>query len=378
MKRLILATTCVCALSALAAGARAENKGETVLKAAFAKLGAAKTMTMSISVSLSSPDVPGAAVFKGNVTAMKPNFLRVELEGPVKLQFVSDGKNYYRFEGEPPVVNSKVSDRPVEFIGVWEGEVDSFFGGEASVARVKPVYAGTAKLGSTVCDVIKVEMPKPARTVVYSIGKEDSVIYKSVLTYGKRIQTNVISNQKLNVEKHESDFEFKAPKDAKTEFEPSPEDDLKQFESSLLKLGTTAPDFAVSTPEGGKLSLAQTLSGSKAVLVNFWYMSCPPCREEHPHLQRLYEKLKDKGLEMVAVNAADQRGPINRYVKDNKFTFKVGVSIEGQKDAGISTMYGVKGFPTNYILAPDGRVVYAGVSFREDKILAALATLGVK
>jgi len=38
------------------------------------------------------------------------------------------------------------------------------------------------------------------------------------------------------------------------------------------------------------------------VLVNFWATDCPPCIQELPSLQRLYERFSDQGLVILAVN----------------------------------------------------------------------------
>jgi len=58
--------------------------------------------------------------------------------------------------------------------------------------------------------------------------------------------------------------------------------------------GQPAPPFQLPLFGGGKLSL-EALRGKKAVLLNFCSERCGGCREEFPHLQRLYDKLKAKG-----------------------------------------------------------------------------------
>ena len=44
----------------------------------------------------------------------------------------------------------------------------------------------------------------------------------------------------------------------------------------------------------------------KVVLVNFWSTSCPPCREEMPDLEQLYQRFKGRGLVVLAISG-DQR-----------------------------------------------------------------------
>ena len=51
---------------------------------------------------------------------------------------------------------------------------------------------------------------------------------------------------------------------------------------------TLAPDFTLRTLDGQKLRLGE--QRGRVVLVNFWATWCGPCRQEMPHLNRLYEK----------------------------------------------------------------------------------------
>ena len=54
--------------------------------------------------------------------------------------------------------------------------------------------------------------------------------------------------------------------------------------------GETAQDFEVELFDGGRFRLSEQYA-DKVVVVNFWYPSCPPCREEMPEFQRAWEEL---------------------------------------------------------------------------------------
>ena len=55
--------------------------------------------------------------------------------------------------------------------------------------------------------------------------------------------------------------------------------------------GETAQDFEVELFDGGRFSLSEQYADN-VVVVNFWYPSCPPCREEMPEFQRAWEELE--------------------------------------------------------------------------------------
>lgn len=82
-------------------------------------------------------------------------------------------------------------------------------------------------------------------------------------------------------------------------------------------------------------------------------------------------------MELVALNGTDNADTIRKYIKDNNFTFMIGMKGKGDNyDA--SLQYRVEAYPTNYVLDGDGKVIFRTVGFDEEGIRAALAKLGVK
>ncbi len=59
---------------------------------------------------------------------------------------------------------------------------------------------------------------------------------------------------------------------------------------------------------GQKLRLADYQG--KVVLLNFWATWCPPCREEMPAMERLYQRYKDRGVVVLAVSVDAEGGPV--------------------------------------------------------------------
>jgi len=61
------------------------------------------------------------------------------------------------------------------------------------------------------------------------------------------------------------------------------------------------------------------------ILINFWTLSCEPCKKEMKHLSRLNEKYKDSGFQVVSVNMDTPRTirKVKQFVNSQKYSFKV-------------------------------------------------------
>ena len=62
-----------------------------------------------------------------------------------------------------------------------------------------------------------------------------------------------------------------------------------------------APAFALKDLDGKEVRL-MSLRG-KTVLIDFWASWCRPCVEALPHIQKLHEEFKEKGLVVLGINA---------------------------------------------------------------------------
>jgi hypothetical protein len=82
-------------------------------------------------------------------------------------------------------------------------------------------------------------------------------------------------------------------------------------------------------------------------------------------------------LALVAVNRGDPAEVINGYVDKKKFTFPI---VMGGSDGSyaVGEAYGVVAYPTNYLIGPDGTVLWRGLGFREETLRQALAAAGLK
>jgi hypothetical protein len=77
------------------------------------------------------------------------------------------------------------------------------------------------------------------------------------------------------------------------------------------------------------------------------------------------------------VNANDPEERIQKYITDSNFTFKVVMGGQGEKYT-LGKAYGVQAYPTNYLIGPDGKVLWRGVGFDESSLRSALEKAGLK
>jgi thiol-disulfide isomerase/thioredoxin len=93
----------------------------------------------------------------------------------------------------------------------------------------------------------------------------------------------------------------------------------------------------------------------KVVLLNFWYPFCGPCRGEFPFLQAILDKYKSKGFVIISPSVMPtQDALVLPYMNGMHFGFIPVHSDEKWAEKS----YGARGYPSNYLIDQQGRIVY--------------------
>ncbi len=112
-------------------------------------------------------------------------------------------------------------------------------------------------------------------------------------------------------------------------------------------IGTAAPDFTIQDADR-KVSLNQ-LRG-KIVVLNFWATWCPPCVDEMPSLVQMQQKMKGKGVEVLAVSVDTDQSAYQKFLKD----YNVNLLTVRDPDQKSNNLYGTFKFPETYIIDRQG------------------------
>ncbi|OPX00430.1 MULTISPECIES: peroxiredoxin family protein [Geobacillus] len=118
-----------------------------------------------------------------------------------------------------------------------------------------------------------------------------------------------------------------------------------------IEVGNRAPDFALRALNGEEVRLSDFRG--KRVIVNMWATWCPPCRAEMPDMQKFYERYKDEGVEIVAVNLTQsERQPehVGRFIQEYGITFTVLLDEKGE----VYRQYQAQAIPTSYLIDSKG------------------------
>jgi thiol-disulfide isomerase/thioredoxin len=140
-----------------------------------------------------------------------------------------------------------------------------------------------------------------------------------------------------------------------------------------VKPGERARDFEQLTFAGKKLKLS-SLKG-KVVLLDFWASWCEPCKKELPVLAKMAPRLRQQGVEIVAVNIDDRRENAESFLRSHGVELTV-VYDQGQK---IVKDWEPPKMPTSFVIDRAGTVRAVNAGFEsgdESKLEKQLTSLG--
>jgi peroxiredoxin len=120
--------------------------------------------------------------------------------------------------------------------------------------------------------------------------------------------------------------------------------------SRVPAVGMQVEDFRLTDLEGKQQSLSQFRG--KIVLLNFWATWCKPCTTEMPAMQTMYDKLRDKGFVVLAVNELEDDARVREHIKQYGHTFPVLMD----RDNKVANQFGVFGLPVSVFIDQEGRV----------------------
>jgi thiol-disulfide isomerase/thioredoxin len=143
-----------------------------------------------------------------------------------------------------------------------------------------------------------------------------------------------------------------------------------------IRVGEPLPEIVVHAVKGGgKIDLG-SMKG-KVVLLDIWASWCGPCKEEMPLLDDMAARLKDRGIEFVAVSIDEEKAAAEAFLSVRpKWTLRVGHDPQGK----VPELLQPPKMPTSYLIDGQGILRYVNAGFErtdakkiEDRLLSLAA-----
>lgn len=123
-----------------------------------------------------------------------------------------------------------------------------------------------------------------------------------------------------------------------------------------------AIDFTLTDQYGNEHTLSDYKG--KVVFLNFWATWCPPCREEMPHIEELYQEYNLNEEDVIFLGVANPKSDsypnnqdvtkeeISDFLQENGYTFPTVFDESGE----LFQSYYISAFPTTFMIDKNGNV----------------------
>lgn len=131
--------------------------------------------------------------------------------------------------------------------------------------------------------------------------------------------------------------------------------------SATLTFAQTAPDFTYTDTNGDSHSLYETLDEGKVVLLDFFFVACPPCQQWAPEIESLIEDYQGTTLEIWAISDRDANAAIeaSMFASSHPNHFAGGSEGQGNEAVGtFSSNFNFTGFPTYAVVCSDKSITW--------------------
>jgi cytochrome c biogenesis protein CcmG, thiol:disulfide interchange protein DsbE len=135
------------------------------------------------------------------------------------------------------------------------------------------------------------------------------------------------------------------------------------------KVQFPAPEIRLTDIQGHSHSLADYRG--QVVLVNLWATWCLPCKQEMPILQSFYNRYKEAGFVIIAINDGDPAADVLQFVKDYELTFPVWLD---PTYIATEQAFNAPGLPTSFVIDRNGTIQLTWVGGISAEMLEAYVT----
>ncbi len=128
------------------------------------------------------------------------------------------------------------------------------------------------------------------------------------------------------------------------------------------KVGSTMADFTLTDTNGNSYTLSELLKSKNVVILNFWFVSCTPCKNEFPYFEEFYPQYSDD-VQLLALSHFDSESAIRQLQKDMGLTFPM-----VRENIGMQKGFNLSSYPTTVVIGQGMKIlkIHTGSYDREE------------
>ena len=127
-----------------------------------------------------------------------------------------------------------------------------------------------------------------------------------------------------------------------------------EIETGIYFTSQMKEDIELTRLAGGRDTIRHYRG--KVIFFNIWASWCPPCATEMPSMQKVYDRLRGRNFEIMAVATDESAEDVQRFLDSGHFTFSV-FHDPYTSETGSAEYY--RGLPTTLIIDKYGSIVYS-------------------
>ena len=194
----------------------------------------------------------------------------------------------------------------------------------------------------------------------------DDAVYQRYETEAVAILTAIVQrdspHRRPGIKNIDPDWDIVVKDETKTESMPKISEIAAGvlFIEKHLRIGKPAPELNRTLTSGQAWSLAS--QRGKVVIIQFSFTGCGPCESMYPDLKQLVEEMGNK-VSILTVMCDENKADTDAAVASGKLAWNV--TWEPGTAGPLPTLWGVRGFPTVYVIDKTGHVAAYGLRYAD-------------
>jgi len=138
----------------------------------------------------------------------------------------------------------------------------------------------------------------------------------------------------------------------------APARSMIDLRARTAELKTKPLDLKFTAIDGREVDVAK-LRG-KVLLIDFWASWCGPCMSDAPHVVATYEKLRERGFEIVGINLDEHKGLMDSAIRRTRMTWPHHHDGKGWQNE-FAQRFGIRSIPATWLFDKQGKLREMGL-----------------